>query len=172
MDVTIYTTPTCSWCARAKQYFQQKGVSYVEKDVSQDYAAAMEMVRLSGQQGVPVIAVDGQVVVGFDQKRLEVLLGNAAGGRPTFGAAIADAARITLKSGGVPIFGAYVGRVSPGSPAHRLGLQPGDIVTELNLAKIANAHAFERSLGNVPRGGRAAVVWTRGNRELRGEIGL
>ena len=172
MDVTIYTTPTCPWCTRAKEYFGRKGVAYVEKDVSQDYTAAMEMVQKSGQQGVPVITVDGQVIVGFDQKRLERLLGNATAPRPTFGAAIADASRITMKTGGVPIFGAYVGRVSPGSPAARVGLQPDDIVTDLNVAKVTNADTFERALSNMQSGARVMVVWSRGNREMRGEVTL
>lgn len=170
MQVTVYTTPTCPWCTRAKEYLARKGVPYVEKDVAQDYAAAMEMVQKSGQQGVPVIAVDGQVVVGFDQRKLDFLLQNATTGKPTFGAAIADASKITMKNGGVPVFGAYVGRVTPGSPAAKIGLQPGDIITELNLANVTNADTFERALGRLGPGQRAIVVWTRSNQELRREV--
>jgi glutaredoxin 3 len=58
MKVTVYTTPTCGYCYQAKQFLQRQGVSFVEKNVAADRRAAMEMVRISGQQGVPVIAVD------------------------------------------------------------------------------------------------------------------
>jgi glutaredoxin 3 len=172
MEVTVYSTPTCPWCTRAKEYLQRKGVPYVEKDVSQDYAAALEMVQKSGQQGVPVITVDGQAVVGFDQRRLDHLLSNATSGKPTFGAAIADASRITMKNGGVPIFGAYVGRVNPGSPAARAGLQAGDIITDINLSKITNADAFEKALSRLEPGARAVIVWSRGDKEFRRDISL
>ncbi|NIV28655.1 MAG: NrdH-redoxin, partial [Anaerolineae bacterium] len=69
MDVVVYSTPTCGYCHQAKQFLAQQGVPFVEKNVAADRRAATEMVRLSGQQGVPVITVDGQVVVGFDQPR-------------------------------------------------------------------------------------------------------
>jgi S1-C subfamily serine protease len=81
------------------------------------------MVRKSGQQGVPVIAVDDQIVVGFDRPRLERLLASAKPTRPTFGAAVADAASYLAKRGQVPVFGALVGNVKPGSPAARIGLE-------------------------------------------------
>ena len=79
----------------------------------------MEMIRLSGQQGVPVIAVDDQVVVGFNRPRLEQLLAQRAsatpGGRKSLGARVADAATIALRRLGIPTSGAYVGGVRPGS---------------------------------------------------------
>lgn len=74
-DVTIYTTPTCGFCHMAKSYFNQTGVKYKEIDVSSDMKAAQEMVAKSGQMGVPVIDVDGQITVGFDKPRLQKLLG-------------------------------------------------------------------------------------------------
>ena len=73
-SVTVYSTPTCPWCAKAKAYLKELGVDYQEKDVSVDVAAAREMVRLSGQMGVPVITIDGNVVKGFDKRRIDELL--------------------------------------------------------------------------------------------------
>ena len=74
MDVKIYTTPTCGYCHQAKKFLADLGVSFTEHDVSRYRAAAEEMVRLTGQMGVPVIAVDGEVVIGFDRASLEKLL--------------------------------------------------------------------------------------------------
>ncbi len=73
--VTVYSTPTCPWCTRAKSYLKEIGQPYEEKDVSVDIAAAREMVKLSGQMGVPVLNIDGQAVVGFDKQKIDQLLG-------------------------------------------------------------------------------------------------
>jgi len=128
MNVTVYTTPTCAYCRQAKMFLSQRGVPFVEKNVAADRNAAMEMVRLSGQQGVPVIAIDGQVVVGFDQPRLMQLLQQA---KPKLGASVADAASQAAKRPGIPSSGAYVGRVRPGTPAEKAGLRQGDVITGL-----------------------------------------
>lgn len=74
MAVTIYTTPTCVYCRMAKQFFAEHGIVYEERDVIADEAARDEMVRKSGQMGVPVIDIDGKIVVGFDRDRLVELL--------------------------------------------------------------------------------------------------
>ncbi len=74
-EVIVYTTPSCPWCSAVKQYLEERGISYTEIDVSQDQAAAMEMVRKSGQMGVPVVEIDGEIVIGFDKERLDYLLG-------------------------------------------------------------------------------------------------
>lgn len=74
-NVTIYTTPSCVYCRTAKEFFKENGVDYVEKDVAVDEQARDEMVRKSEQMGVPVIDVDGEIVVGYDEKRLAELLG-------------------------------------------------------------------------------------------------
>lgn len=74
-NVTVYSTPTCPWCTRAKSYLTEIGVPYEEKDVSVDVVAAREMVKFSGQMGVPVLSIDGNVVVGFDKKKIDQLLG-------------------------------------------------------------------------------------------------
>lgn len=73
--VKIYSTPTCPWCTRAKQYLASKNIPYTDYDVSKDRNAAMEMIRKSGQQGVPVLDIDGNIVVGFDKERIDSLLG-------------------------------------------------------------------------------------------------
>ncbi len=145
---------------------------FVEKRVDEDYSAAMEMVRLSRQQGVPVIVVDGQVIIGFDRRRLEKLLADAETGKVSFGASVADAARILSRQGKLPVFGAYVGRVAPGSPAERAGLQPGDVVTEVNLRPIRNAEDVASALAGPGRGSRVSLVWLRDDRTLRAEVTL
>jgi len=170
VNVTVYTTATCGWCQRTKQYLAQRGVPFVEKRVDEDYAAALEMVRLSGQEGVPVTAIDGQVVVGFDRARLDTLLSAAEAGKVSLGAAIADAARVLAKQGRLPVFGALVGKVSPGSPAARLGLEPGDIITEMNLRPITKADDVVATLSSLRTGDRLSVTWTRGDRALSRQI--
>lgn len=69
--VTIYTTPTCPWCHKAKAWFRDKKIRYKEIDVTSDRSGLDEMVKISGQTGVPVIVVGGEVIVGFNQKRLD-----------------------------------------------------------------------------------------------------
>lgn len=72
--VTIYTTPTCVYCKMTKAFFKENNVQYEEKDVSADHAAVDEMVKKSGQMGVPVVDIDGQILVGFDKEGLSRLL--------------------------------------------------------------------------------------------------
>ncbi len=73
--VKVYSTKTCPYCYMLKDYLKAKDVSFDDIDVGSDYNAAMEMIRISGQRGVPVADVNGQVIVGFDQKRIEKALG-------------------------------------------------------------------------------------------------
>lgn len=73
--VVVFTTPTCSWCRRAKQYLSEKKVAFREVDVSVNESAARDLVRMTGQRGVPVILVGGRPVVGFDKPQLDRLLG-------------------------------------------------------------------------------------------------
>jgi glutaredoxin 3 len=72
--VTIYTTPTCGYCRVAKDYFRSNHVPFTEYDVSADQRRAEEMVRKSGQMGVPVIDVYGKVIVGFNRPEIEKAL--------------------------------------------------------------------------------------------------
>ncbi len=75
MNITIYTTPTCVYCKMTKALLKEKGIAYTEKDVSADDQAREEMIHKSGQLGVPVIDIDGKIVVGFDKERLTEFLG-------------------------------------------------------------------------------------------------
>lgn len=74
-QVIIYTTPTCVYCKMTKSFFTENNIQYEEKNVAEDVVARDEMVTKSGQMGVPVIDVNGQLVIGFDQPRLKELLG-------------------------------------------------------------------------------------------------
>jgi glutaredoxin-like YruB-family protein len=73
--VIVFSTPTCSFCNQTKRYFREKGIKFKDVDVSRDHAAARDMVRRSGQQGVPVIDIGGKIVVGFDRPKINKLLG-------------------------------------------------------------------------------------------------
>ena len=72
--ITIYTTPTCVFCNMAKAFFKENKIDYSEKNVAVDSQAVEEMIKKSGQLGVPVIDVDGEIIVGFDKPRLKELL--------------------------------------------------------------------------------------------------
>ena len=72
--ITIYSTPTCAYCKIAKKFLGEHKIAYTEKDVASDAAAREEMVKKSGQLGVPVIDIDGQIIVGFDREKISELL--------------------------------------------------------------------------------------------------
>ncbi len=73
--IVVFSTPTCPHCRSAKRYLKSRGISFTDVDVSRDRQAARDMVRISGQQGVPVIQIDGKVVVGFNRPKIDRLLG-------------------------------------------------------------------------------------------------
>jgi glutaredoxin 3 len=73
--VVVFSSPTCVWCSRAKTYLRSRGVPFRDVDVSRDPAAARDLVRRTGQMGVPVIEIDGGAIVGFDQARIDSALG-------------------------------------------------------------------------------------------------
>lgn len=70
-QITIYTTPSCAYCKMAKEYFKTKGWEWTEKDVMQDIPAREEMIKNTGQLGVPVININGKYIVGFDRKKID-----------------------------------------------------------------------------------------------------
>ena len=74
MKVKIYSTPYCSYCRMAKNFFAEKGIAFDEIDVSVDEAAAKDMIDRTGQMGVPVIEIEDDTVVGFDRAVLEGLI--------------------------------------------------------------------------------------------------
>lgn len=75
MSVKVYSTPTCPYCLRLKKYLEDEGVSFESIDVSSDEPGLREMVNVSGQMGVPVLVIDGEVIVGFDQPKIALKLG-------------------------------------------------------------------------------------------------
>lgn len=74
MAVKVYSTPTCPWCAMAKNYLASQNVDFEDIDVSKNRQGAMEMIEKSGQRGVPVIDFNGEIIVGFDQKKLDEMI--------------------------------------------------------------------------------------------------
>ena len=134
-----------------------------EVDVSRDHRAGQEMVRLSGQSSVPVTVAGNDVIIGFDQRRLEALAGRVAAAtteRPRLGMQIRDA------QGG----GAEVGPVRAGSPAEQAGVRTGDTVVEVEQQAVASAADFERRIGLLARGSALDVVVMRGTDRLRVRI--
>lgn len=72
--VKVYSTPFCVYCVTLKQYLKDNKIEFEEIDVSQDQVAQKEMIEKSGQMGIPVIDIDGEIIVGFDKKRIAELL--------------------------------------------------------------------------------------------------
>ena len=73
-NITVYSTSTWPWCYRAKEYLSQKGVKFQEYDVGKDREKAREMIQKSGQMSVPVIMINDQIVLGFNQAKIDELL--------------------------------------------------------------------------------------------------
>lgn len=74
-SVKVYSTPTCPWCMRVKQFLKDNNILYEDLDVSQNQPAAEEMIQKSGQMGVPVSDIDGNIIVGFDKEKIKTALG-------------------------------------------------------------------------------------------------
>lgn len=72
--VTIYSTPTCHFCAAAKSFFKEHNVAYTEIDVASDIEKRKEMIEMTGQMGVPVITIGEDILVGFDENKLKEIL--------------------------------------------------------------------------------------------------
>jgi glutaredoxin-like YruB-family protein len=71
MNIKVYSTPTCGYCVKVKEYLKSKNIDFTDFNVSADREKAMEMVKLSGQRGVPVIVIDEEVIVGFDKNKID-----------------------------------------------------------------------------------------------------
>ncbi|MFH1055408.1 MAG: glutaredoxin domain-containing protein [Candidatus Altiarchaeota archaeon] len=74
MEVKVYSTPMCPWCKRVKEYLKGRKVEFNEINVAGNKEATQEMIKKSGQMGVPVVDVDGKIIVGFDEEALEAAL--------------------------------------------------------------------------------------------------
>jgi serine protease Do len=123
------------------------------------------MIRLSGQQGVPVITIDDQVVVGFDRRRLEELLAQGAA-KVELGAAVADA------TSRVQMDGAYVGRVKRGSLADKAGLQARDVIVELNGQAVRNSADLARIMAGLYPGVRPKLIYMRQGQRVQTELSI
>ena len=148
-----------------KEYLSRQSVPYRELDVSRDSTAAAEMVRVSGQQGVPVTTIDGHPVVGFDRQRLDAILAQAR--RPRLGAAVADAADMAAKGRCQISRGAYVGRVTPGGIAARAGLEAGDVIVTFASQSLTSSEHLERMLAGIQPGREIPIELVRGSERLK-----
>ena len=175
-EVVIYSTPTCTYCAAAKRWFKEHGVQYTEHDVSRDPAQAAEMYRLTGQNGVPVIRVGGQLMVGFDPLQLARLIPanpeavgqpEAAGERVSLGMAAQSLTAEKAAALGLPAaFGVVVGPVRPGGPAAEARIEEGDVLTGIGSYTLQNLPQLQRVVA-VKRPGDSLPlrVW-RGGQEF------
>jgi S1-C subfamily serine protease len=136
-------------------------VPFVDRDVSIDRVAGQEMVRRSGQMGVPVITVGDEVIVGFDRRRLEQALVRA-GTAPASGEGPKLGLRVRDVGGAVEVGGAR-----PGTLGGRAGVQAGDVVESLNGQPIRSVADLERAAGSLVSGHNAEIVVRRGGRSLR-----
>lgn len=73
-NVKIYSTPACPWCHKAKDFFTKNEIVFKDINVADDDVARDDMVEKSGQMGVPVIDIDGTIIIGFDESKLKELL--------------------------------------------------------------------------------------------------
>ena len=164
MEVVIYTTPTCPYCRQAKEYLRQKGMPFVEKDVTSNPAYVQEMIQVSGQRGVPVLIINGQVIVGFNRPLIEQALASAGtAGRPRLGASVADAAKVAAKYGLGVYQGAYVGQVTP-------GIRAGDVILGIAGYTVQNADDVQRLMERMVPGQAVPVVVWRDGRQVQLEL--
>ncbi len=75
MNVKVYSTPTCTWCDKVKEYLTKNNVTFETIDIAADRAAAKALVEKTGQMVVPIIEIDGEYVIGFDKEQLNAKLG-------------------------------------------------------------------------------------------------
>ena len=148
-------------------------MEYTEFDVSRDRDKAEEMVSLTGQMGVPVTVIDGEVVIGFDRPRLQSIIAAGGSHQPVrFGLKIADADKVAQKHGEIPVFGAVIGEVSPGSLGEKAGLLPGDVVTQVNMWRVSNAGDFQKALLGLKPGNVVSIMFLRGTETRKSETAI
>jgi glutaredoxin 3 len=76
-QVTVYSATWCAFCHAAKDYLDKKGVAYTDKDVDSDRSVAEEAMQVSGQTGIPVLNINGQIIIGFDRPKIDAALAAA-----------------------------------------------------------------------------------------------
>ncbi|MCC6943385.1 MAG: PDZ domain-containing protein [Thermomicrobiales bacterium] len=166
--VTVYFTQTCPWCDRVKDYLHKNGVPFEEKDVARDYDAAMEMIKRSGQQGVPVIATENEVIVGFDQARLAKIVdafGRAK--RPPLGLLAADAQQYFERHPDIAANypegtkGIFVGDVRANSVAERAGVKNGDVITSVAGKRVRNIGQLDQMIDTLDAGDKVSFRYIR-----------
>ena len=135
---------------------------FQERDISIDPAAAQEVVRRSGQMGVPVIVAGDEVIVGFDRPRLERLANRVATTAPP-----AQGLRLGLRVKDATGGGAQIGGVHAGSPAERAGLCPGDVVEFVDGQPVRSAAELERLVQRLRPGMEADAQVRRAGERLR-----
>lgn len=74
-SIKVYSTTACPYCIRVKQFLKENNIVFEEIDVADNQAAAEEMVKKSGQMGVPVLDIEGEIIIGFDKERIKASLG-------------------------------------------------------------------------------------------------
>lgn len=74
VPISVYSADWCAFCRATKEYLDKKGVQYQEKNVEVDHTFAQEAVNKSGQTGIPVIDIDGTIIIGFDRPRIDAVL--------------------------------------------------------------------------------------------------
>lgn len=166
--VTVYTTSTCPWCDRVKDYLGKEGVPFEEKRVDSDYNAAMEMIQRSGQQGVPVIAADNDVIVGFDQPRLKRIVDRyGRPKRPPLGLLAADTESYFSNHPEIAATypegtrGIFVGEVKTGSVAEKAGIRRGDVITSVAGKRVKNMATLDQLIDTLQSGQHVTARYVR-----------
>ncbi len=184
----VYSTPTCPYCRYVKQFLDGKGIPYTEKNVAADQTAALEMVRRSGQQGVPVTIIGNEVIVGFDQPALNQAIAkfkvqsnnkpDSANSGFKLGAKAADAATVLAGQGKPAQAGVIIGTTTPGSAAALAGLREGDIIIALGSHSVHNLADLQKALtafANLPiasLAGAAGLTYIRDGQQLQTKLPL
>lgn len=161
--VTVYTTSTCPWCVRAKEYLKQKNVPFQEKNIEYDRAGAQEVMQRTGQMGVPVITAGDDVIIGFDRPKLDKLAEKYAPPPPPIDPALRPKVGLRVKDA---TGGAEVVAVHPGSPAEQAYIRVGDLIVDLNGRSVRSAADLETAIGSLvlsQKAGQSVAVDVRRN---------
>ena len=144
--VTVYTTTTCPWCTRTKEYLRQKGVPFQEKNIELDQAAAQEVMQRTRQMGVPVTIAGDDVIIGFDRPKLDRLAEKYAPPPPPIDPTLRPKVGLRVKDAPG---GAEVGAVHPGSPAEQAYIRVGDLIVGMNGRNVRSAADLEAAIDSL-----------------------